>query len=91
MRAYGFKDKVYDAVDCIVEHGVVAFSGTEDADKVFIEKVKKCLEPYSEIEVDVDFIKFEQPNTHGYLYYLYDKNRFERQCDELIKILIVIS
>ena len=90
MRAYGFKDNVYDAVDCIVEHGVVAFSGTEDADKAFVKRVRKSLEPYSDIEVEMDFIKLMQPNPHGYLYYLYDLNRFDRQCDELTKILIAI-
>ena len=75
MRSYGEEaDNVYDAVDYIVQHGVVAISGTKQSATRYAERVISCLEPYDNIEPIIGFYK---GSSEGYLYYIYDNNRFQ--------------
>lgn len=73
MNIYGTKNNVYDAVDEVVEHGVAAVEGTKTPAVDCANRIIKCLSVYSEIE---PVIGYQNVANEGYLYYVYDLNRF---------------
>jgi hypothetical protein len=82
MKIYDSKNNIFDAVDNVVEHGVAAIEGTKTQAIDYANKVIKCLEFYSDIDA---IIGFKNVMNSGYLYYVYDLNRFELKCKKLEK------
>jgi hypothetical protein len=73
MNIYGTKNNIYDAVDAVVEHGVAAVEGTKTPAVDYANRIIKCLSVYSGIE---PAIGYKNVANEGYLYYVYDINRF---------------
>lgn len=73
MKIYGIKNNVYDVVGAVVEHGVAAVEGTKTPAVDYANRVIKCLSVYSEIE---PAIGYQNVANEGYLYYVYDLNRY---------------
>ncbi len=73
MRIYKTTENVFNAVDAVVEHGVAAVSGTQTPAVEFCDRIIKALEPYANIEPATGY---ENVPNEGYLYFVYDNNRF---------------
>lgn len=73
MKIYGIKNNVYDAVDAVVEHGVAAVEGTKTPAVDYANRIIKCLSVYPEIEPTIGY---QNVANEGYLYYVYDLNRY---------------
>lgn len=88
MKIYGSKDNPYDAVDAIVEYGAAAIEGSKQAAEDYSKRVIKCLEPYEDIE---PIQAYQNVPNNGYLYYVFDNNRFHIGDPELKKLLLRID
>ncbi len=73
MKIYGPKNNVFDAVDAVKKHGVAAVEGTKTPAVDYAKRIIKCLAVYSEVTPEIGY--HNVPN-HGYLYYVYDMNKF---------------
>lgn len=88
MKIYESKHNVYDAVDAFLEHGVVAIGGTKTPAIDYINRLKECLKPYEDIEPIESYVTV---SNHGYLYFLYDLNRFKLKSKELLETIHYID
>lgn len=73
MKIYGTKNNVYDAVDAVVEHGVAAVEGTKTPAVDYANRIIECLTVYPDI---APTIGYQNVPNEGYLYYVYDTNKF---------------
>lgn len=85
MRIYKTTENVFNAVDAVVEHGVAAVSGTKTPAVDFCDRIIKALEPYDDIAPATGY---ENVPNEGYLYFVYDANRFGSGRDE--KLLSIV-
>ncbi|HAV5331872.1 TPA: hypothetical protein JI076_11020 [Acinetobacter baumannii] len=74
MRIFDTTENVYNAVDAIIKHGFAVISGTKIPAVKYASRIKKCLKPYKKIDLHLS-MHVNIPN-HGYLYFVYDQNRF---------------
>ncbi|QHH99221.1 hypothetical protein [Acinetobacter dispersus] len=77
MRIYATTENVYNAVDAVIKHGFAVISGTKTPVESYAVRIKKCLKPYKEIDPNLSLHK-DIPH-HGYLYYVFDMNRFSHK------------
>ncbi len=84
MKIYGTNDNVYDAVDAVVEYGVVAVEGTKIPAVDYANSILKCLSPYSDVKPTVGY---QNVIKNGYLYYAHDLDRFPIGSPELKEII----
>lgn len=83
-----FDDQVEAAVDEMVYSGVVAVEGTKTIALHLIQSIKEGLGNYDEVSATESYM--DVPN-HGYLYYLYDANRFNIDSLELKQMVLRID
>lgn len=88
MKIYSSKNNVYDAVDAVVKYGIAAIEGTKKPAVSYSKQVIKCLEPYSDI---VPMQGYQNVPNCGYIYYVYDGNRFSFGDKELIELVFQID
>ncbi|WP_019672382.1 hypothetical protein [Psychrobacter lutiphocae] len=84
MRIFDSRHNVYDAVNAFIEHGVVVIGGTKTPAIAYIERLKECLSVYADVE---PILGYENVPNYGYLYFLYDLNRFESRSEELLRVV----
>lgn len=84
MKIYGTNDKIQDAVEAVVKYGVAIVEGTKTPATDYAKKVIDALEPYGDI---CPSIGYQNVLNEGYLYYVYDLNRFQIGSKELEKII----
>ena len=84
MKIYGIKNNVYDAVDSIVKYGVVAVEGTKGPAEEYANKIIKWLRVYTDISPTIGY---QNVPNYGYLYYVYDLNRFGNSNSDLENII----
>jgi len=82
MKIYAEKNNPYDVVDAILEHGVSVIEGTKTSALNYSNRVMKCLYPYENV---VQIQGYENVRNNGYLYYIFDGNRFQIGDQELKK------
>jgi len=70
MKIYGNRNNIYDAV---VQHGVAAIEGSKTSAVEYANRIIKCLSVYAEIAPSIGY---KNVTNQGYLYYVYDTNRF---------------
>jgi len=85
VRIFGQRDNVYAAVDAVIEHGLVAIDGTKTFSTNYCQRIINCLEPYDDIS---PIVGYEEVPNNGYLYYVFDANRF-RIGDIALKTLLL--
>ncbi|WNO10069.1 hypothetical protein [Teredinibacter sp. KSP-S5-2] len=73
MRIYGTKNNVYDAVDTVLEHGIAAVEGTKIPAVEYANRIIECLGIYPDVS---PIISYQNVPNAGYLYYVFDINRF---------------
>ena len=73
MKIFQSTEKVSDAVDAVVKHGFAAVHGTKSEAVPFCTQIIDALKPYNEIEPATGY---ENVKNQGYLYYVFDLNRF---------------
>lgn len=73
MRIFGEKDNVYAAVDAVIEYGLAAIDGTKTFATNYSQRIINCLEPYDDIS---PVVGYEEVPNNGYLYYVFDTNKF---------------
>lgn len=88
MKIYESKHNVYDAVDAFLKHGVIALGDTTTPAINYISRIKECLSIYKEVEFAKDL---EIVPNHGYLYFVYDTNRFKLRSKELLETIHYID
>lgn len=74
MKIFETTENVYNAVDAVIEHGFAVISGTKTPAVNFAGRIIKCLKPYKKIDPHLSMHN-NVPN-YGYLYYVFDHNRF---------------
>ncbi|MDG4813190.1 hypothetical protein P8629_09255 [Hydrogenovibrio sp. 3SP14C1] len=84
MKIYDEENNVYDAVDAVLETGVAAVGGCTTPAVKYAKRIIECLAPYSDIEA---CIGYKNVTHNGYLYYVFDVNRFSIVSPELEKIV----
>lgn len=88
MKLYGIKNNVYDAVDSVIKYGVVAVEGTKGPAEEYANKIIKCLSVYSNISPTIGY---QNVQNNGYLYYVYDLNRFDNRNSDLENMISEID
>lgn len=88
MKIFESNNNVYDAVDAFIEHGIVAIEGTKTPAVNYINRLKECLKAYEEADPTESY---ESVSNHGYLYFVYDLNRFTPMSKELSKTIRYID
>jgi hypothetical protein len=73
MRIFQQSENVYNAADCVVAHGYAAVSGTLSSALPYCDRILKVLSAYDEISPVKSYLNVEK---QGYLYFVYDTNRF---------------
>lgn len=73
MKIYGNNSNIYDAVDAVVQHGVAAIEGTKTSAVEYTSRIIRCLSVYSDVAPSIGY---QNVMNQGYLYYVYDINRF---------------
>ncbi len=81
MKIFRSTENVYNAVDSVVKYGFAAVHGTKSEAVPFCSSIIEELKPNIEISPTTGY---ENVNNQGYLYYVFDLNRFK--CgDSLLK------
>lgn len=75
MRIFVTTESVYNAVDAVIEHGFAVISGTKTPAVNYADRIRKCLKPYKKIDPHLSM--HENVPNHGFLYFVYDQNRFK--------------
>ena len=88
MKIFGSKDNPYNAVDALIKHGIVAIEGTKGPAIEYSNRVRKCLEPYEDI---APMQGYKNVKYNGYLYYIYDNNKFNSDTSELDNLISYID
>lgn len=83
-----FSEQIEDAVDAILEDGIVGVEGTKTIAVKLIRLIKAELEFHDEI---VPIESYKNVPNHGYLYYVYDSNKFLIGSTELEKLILKID
>lgn len=73
MRIFISTENVFNAVDAVAKYGVAAVHGTKSEAVPFCNRIIVALKPYTEIEPTIGY---ENVTNQGYLYYVFDLNRF---------------
>lgn len=83
-KIFDERDNVADAVDELLQRGVVAIEGTKTPAVRYAKRVIECSNVYPDVE---PFIGYQNVRHAGYLYYVADTNVFGVGCDELKRII----
>ena len=73
MKIYGHADNIYDAVDAVVEHGVAAVEGTKTPAVNYANRIIEALAVYPDVAATIGY---QNVVNEGYLYYVFDTNKF---------------
>lgn len=84
MKVYGHADNIHDAVDAVVKYGVVAVEGTKTSAVDYADRIIDALAIYPDIAA---VIGYQNVVYEGYLYYVFDTNRFECGSSHLKEII----
>jgi len=84
MKLFGDKNNIYDAVDSVIENGIAIVEGTKTPAMEYANRIIKCLSVYPEIAPSVGY---KNVVNNGYLYYVYDINKFSNNHSKLEKII----
>lgn len=88
MKIFGVKNNVYDAADAVVKHGLAVVEGTKISATNYTKRVIQCLKPYT----DVSPIEgYQNVPNNGYLYYVFDNNKFPTGDDALKNLVLKID
>lgn len=88
MKIYGIRNNVYDAVDPVIKYGVAAVEGTKSPAEEYANKIIKCLSVYSDISPTIGY---QNVPNNGYLYYVYNLNRFDNSNLDLENIIFELD
>lgn len=73
MNIYEINNNVYDTINSIVKNGVAAIEGTKTQAINYANIILESLRMHPEIEPSIGY---QNVANAGYLYYIFDLNRF---------------
>ena len=85
---YGPDNNVYDAVEAVIENGIAAIHGTTTPAVKYANRIIECLKAYPEVSPTIGYSNVA---NEGYLYYVYDLNKFSLGSRKLEKLIIQID
>lgn len=88
MKIYWETDNIYDAVDSVVINGIATLGGTQSNAVPLSERIMEALKPYNEV---VPLVGFTEVPLNGYLYYIFDSNKFEIGSNALRELIFKID
>ncbi|QDQ28808.1 hypothetical protein FNU76_22000 [Chitinimonas arctica] len=80
MKIFAPLDNIDDAIDAILTHGIAAIEGEKAPVIAYAVRLMQCLEPYRDV---APIISYQNVPNNGYLYYVFDSNRYATGDEEL--------
>lgn len=74
MKIFKQSDNIYDAVNDVLDQGLALVEGTKTIANTHAEKIINALKAYDYV---APTIGYQNVPNHGYLYYIYDLNKFD--------------
>nr|WP_174506001.1 hypothetical protein [Acinetobacter sp. Marseille-Q1620] len=87
MKIFKQQENIFNAVNSMINHGVAVLEGTKTSATQYADRIIMALKPYETVE---PIIAYQNVPNHGYLYYLYDANKFDVSSTQL-KMLILLA
>ena len=73
-RIFKTTENPYNAVDAVIKYGYAAVDGTKTPALAYCKRVVKALSAYPKISAQTSYSNVDK---QGYLYYVFDHNRFD--------------